>query len=308
MNAKLHELRMILRTAAAVAVLGLIAAMPTPAAGNSVTMTVTAVGKKKAAPRISPSDVLVHEGKDKARMQVVDWRRGETLYLAILIDDGVDNRVAVQLNDIRDFIREQPSTTYVAVAYARNGTAQIAQDFTKDHAKAGKALRIPLGDVGALGSPYLSLQDLIHRMPKGERRAIVLVSSGIDYFRGDFGPFSPDLDTTIERAQRENVTLYAMYAPGAGRRSRFFFRVNNAQASLSKLGDETGGAAFYLGFDQPVTFKPYLDEIRTYLDNQYLLTFRPERSPKDRFENVKVGTEVPAVRFLAAPQVYVRKS
>src|SRR3989441_12397432 len=165
-------------------------------------------------------------------------------------------------------------------------------------------------------------------MPKGERRAIVLVSSGIDYFRGDFGPFSPDLDTTIERAQRENVTLYAMFAPGAGRRSRFCFRVNNAQASLSKLGDETGGAAFYLGFDQPVTFKPYLDEIRTYLDNQYLrisfkpyldeirtyldnqylLTFRPERSPKDRFENVKVGTEVPAVRFLAAPQVYVRKS
>src|SRR5438445_13586465 len=173
-------------------------------------MKETQVGRHNAAAVIYKRDVLTLVGKDKVRMQVVAWRRGETLFLAILIDDGVDNRVAVQLNDIRDFIREQPSTTYVAVAYARNGTAQIAQDFTKDHAKAGKALRIPLGDVGASGSPYLSLQDLIHRMPKGERRAIVLVSSGIDYFRVEFGRFSPDLSTPIERAQRDDVTVYAM--------------------------------------------------------------------------------------------------
>ncbi len=38
-----------------------------------------------------------------------------------------------------------------------NNTLSIAQDLTNDHNKASKALRIPLGNPGAHGSPYLSL-------------------------------------------------------------------------------------------------------------------------------------------------------
>jgi len=55
--------------------------------------------------------------------------------------------------------------TLVAVAYARNGAAMVTQDFTNDHALAAKALRIPLGNLGAFASPYLSLQDWLKRWP-----------------------------------------------------------------------------------------------------------------------------------------------
>ena len=71
----------------------------------------------------------------------------------------------------------QPPSTYVAVAYARNGTAMVAQDFTQDHALAAKALRLPLGCGGAFASPYLALQDWMERWPESrERKSILLLS------------------------------------------------------------------------------------------------------------------------------------
>jgi len=47
----------------------------------------------------------------------------------------------------------QPPTTYIAVAYARNEQAMVAQDFTTDHGSAAKAIRLPLGSGGAFTSP-----------------------------------------------------------------------------------------------------------------------------------------------------------
>ena len=127
-----------------------------PAAADGVTFTVTAVGKKDTVPRvITKDDVQLHVGKE--RTQIADWKRGETLYLAVLIDDSLESSIANQWNDLREFLMAQPATTYVAVAYARNGTAMLAQDFTKDHALAAKALRIPIGNAGAFSSPYFAL-------------------------------------------------------------------------------------------------------------------------------------------------------
>src|SRR2546427_8011169 len=42
---------------------------------------------------------------------------------------------------LKVFLSGQPNTTYISVAYARNGTAMLAQDFTNDHELAAKALR-----------------------------------------------------------------------------------------------------------------------------------------------------------------------
>src|ERR1700756_131866 len=109
-------------------------------AADTATLTVTAVAKQGSPPPIKKEDAQVFEGKE--RVQVADWRHGENLYLAILIDDSLDSEVASQWGDLRAFIAEQPATTLVAVAYARNGGAMIVQDFTADHALAAKAPRI----------------------------------------------------------------------------------------------------------------------------------------------------------------------
>ena len=286
-----------------------LASIPVRAA-NAVTLTVTAVAKKGTPPPIKKEDIQVFEGKE--RVQTTDWRRGENLYLAILIDDSIDYQAASQWNELKAFIAAQPQNSYVAVAYSRNGAAMVAQDFTQDHALAAKALRIPLGNAGAFSSPYLAVQDWLKRWPStagDHRSSIILISSGIDYFRGGFDPIDPDLDSTIERAQKENVNLWTIYYPGAGHVSRGYFRVFNAQANLSRLSEETGAESYYLAFDRPVTLGPYFEEIQEHLNNQYLLTFASGGGgKKGKFERARVATEIPGVEFLTPSEVFLPPS
>jgi len=280
-------------------------------AADAVTLTVTAVAKKGTPPPIKKDDAQVFEGKE--RVQTTDWRRGENLYLAILIDDSLDSEAASQWSDLKAFIAAQPQNAYVAVAYSRNGAAMVTQDFTQDHALAAKALRIPLGNAGAFSSPYLAVQDWLKRWPSSagdHRSSILLISSGIDYFRGGFDPLDPDLDSTIERAQKENVNIWTIYYPGAGHVSRGFFRVFNAQANLSRLSEETGAESYYLSDGRPVTLKPYFDEIQQHLNNQYLLSFASGGGggKKGKFERVRVTTELPNAEFLTPSEVFLPPS
>ena len=283
----------------------LLAQTPKPAAGKA-TITVTAIGKKDAAPPpVSKNDVQLTVNKE--RKQVAGWEKGNSLALAILIDDALDTSAASQWNDLKEFILAQPENTAIAVAYASNSTAMIAQDFTTDHALAAKALRIPRGQLGAGSSPYLAVIDWLKRWPDtGGRRSLLLISSGIDYFRGAaFGPFYPDLDTVISRAQRENVNLWSIYSPGFGHRSRSFFLSNVGQNNLSKMADETGGETYYLGTSAPVSFKPYLDELQTHLGNQYLLTFAGDGGSKGKYVRIQLKTELPNVEFSHANNAYI---
>ncbi len=290
---------------ALVFVLGFFVANAVAAGPGTVNMTVTAVGKKETSPPVvTKEDVQFFLNKE--RTQIAGWKHGEKLFLAVLIDDSLDSGIANQWSDLKTFLAGQPDTTYVSVAYARNGTAMLVQDFTNDHQLAAKALRLPLGGGGAFSSPYLSLLDLMKRWPSSTgRRSILLISSGIDYFRGDFGTRSPDLDSTISRAQKQNINIWTIYAPDAGHRARGFFLVSRAQSNLSQLSDETGAESYYLGTGAPVTLKPYFDELSAHLSNQYLLTFKASGAVKGRFERARVATELPYVEFLAARQAFL---
>ena len=271
---------------------------------GSVTMTVTAVAKKDAEPpAIKREDVQFYVKKERA--QIANWQRGEKLYLAVLIDDSLDADVASQWSVLKEFFNQQPSTTYISVSYARNGTAIVAQDFTNDHELAAKALRLPIGP-GAFSSPYLTLLDLMKRLPSGptERRSILLISSGIDYFHGN-SPESPDLQSTYERAQKENINIWSIYYPDSGHLGSRWFRAFRGQNDLSQLAESSGAESYYLGVNEAVTFKPYLEELSTHLRNQYLLTFKGSGGPKGRVDRVKLATELPNVQFLVAPEAFL---
>src|SRR6266436_5591946 len=302
---KIKPSRLARMIGALVLVSGLFVTNAMAAAPGTVTMTVTAVGKKNTSPPIVTKD-NVQLFLNKERTQVADWKHGEKLYLAVLIDDSLDNVIANQWNDLKAFFAAQPDTTYISVSYARNGTAMVAQDFTNDHELAAKALRLPLGSGGAFSSPYLTLLDLMKRLPSSaDRRSILFFSSGIDYFRGDFWIRPVDLDSTISLAQKQNINIWTIYAPDAGHRARGFFLISRAQSYLSQLSDETGAESFYLGTGEPVTFKPYFDELALHLNNQYLLTFKASGGAKRRFQRVKVATELPRVEFMSQSQVFL---
>jgi hypothetical protein len=286
----------------------LVAQTPNSALAGKAIITITAIGKKNAPPPpVSKDDVQLTVNKE--RKQVAGWEKGDSLALAILIDDSLESDVANQWNELREFIMEQSPNTAVAVAYASNSQVNIAQDFTTDHALAAKALRIPLGRFGIGSSPYLAVIDWLKRWPSpGGRSSLLLVSSGIDFFRGAWAPFYPDLDTVISRAQRENVNLWSIYYPSVGHRSHGFGLVNLAQNNLSKMTDETGGEVYYLGFTAPVSFKPYLDELHLHLNNQYLLSFAGDGGAKGKYVRMQIKSELPDVEFSHANNAYINPS
>src|SRR6202034_4708097 len=123
------------------------------------------------------------------------------------------------------FINAQPETTSVGLGYMRNGTVQIVQNFTKDHSKVASSVRLPLGSVGAYGSPYLSVIDLMKRWPSSDnRREVLMVTDGIDRARRSIpsrGLYTnPDVDSASDVAMRTGTIIHTIYAPGEGRQDR----------------------------------------------------------------------------------------
>jgi hypothetical protein len=293
-----------------------VAALPAPAKDYAATdtvavrMTVTAdVADGKRAPEVTPQDVIVRKGKE--RLQVREWlpAKGDraALELFVLIDDASDASLGSHLNELRAFIDAQPSTTSVGVGYMRNATVQIVQNFTTDHALAGKAVRLPTGSVGAYGSPYLSVIDLMKRWPASSaRHEAVIVTDGIDRAgRGRNALLNPDVDSAIRLAQRTGTMVHTIYAPGVGRSHRNYWEATNGQNGIAKLSDQTGGESFFLGLQNAVSFQPYLDQLKKILDNQYLLTVSINPGNKAGLQYLDLSTELAGVEFDAADAVWV---
>ena len=275
------------------------------AASGTATFTVTAVGKKEGPPSIAKDDIQFFTGKE--HKQITDWKKDDNLFLAILIDDSIDSQAASQWEDLKAFIMNQPATTHIAVGYIRDNQTMVAQDFTTDHELAAKSLRVPLG-AGAIGSsPYLGTLDMLKRWPQtGPRRSILLISSGIDFFRGPrWGPFYPDLDSLTQRAERQNTNIWTIYYPSSGHRGRSFYFTAYSENNLGKLSDDTGAESFYLMTGTPVSLRPYFDELAMHLNNQYLLSFAGSGGTKGKYQGVKVKSEHPDVEFLVPAAAFV---
>lgn len=283
---------------------------PTSPNNVSVTTYVTVLGPKYTAPpALSKADVNVDEGKQKR--EVTNWipAQGDKagLLLAIVIDDADTTDVASQLGDLRNFVTAQPKTTNIGVFYASNGAIQTASQFNQDHEAVAKTLRMPLGYTGAYSSIYLSVMNLIKGWPAtGARREILLIADGIDRFRGDY-PLSPDVDATVDNAQKAGIMIHTLFANGVGRAGRNSFRVSLGQSNLSKISDATGGESFFQGFQTPVSFSPFLQQLDMVLKNQYWLSYATERSKKAKGElrKFRVRTEQKEVELSSADRIFV---
>jgi hypothetical protein len=260
----------------------------------------------KDIPAVTREDVRVFKGRD--RLQVTDWVPLQAdksgLELFVLIDEASGTNLASQFDDLRRFMEAQPSTTAIAVGYLQYGTVMIAQNFTTDHSAAGKALRIPLGYLGAGSSPYLSVAEAIKRWPESpNRRAIFLISDGIDPLQP--GIVDSYLDAAIAQAQRTGTQISAIYFSRGGHFGHTFWRINQGQTNLSRLSDETGGEGYFQGFGNPVAFAPFMDEFADRLNHQYRLTFTIKADKKPEYQHVRLETEVPNAELVTADKVYV---
>jgi hypothetical protein len=311
----MNKVRFLLVVAAGLALAALgtarLAAQPGPETnGIQAHMVVTEqAGQGSNTPVITAGDVVVHQGQN--RDEVTGWvpaqRDHAGLELYILLDDDSTTTLGTQLRDLRQFILGQPSTTKIGIAYMRNGIAWMTQKPTSEHALAAKALRLPLGISGGNGSPYFALVDLIKRWPESSsRREVLMISDGVDRYYDQDDLADPYLAETIAKAQRAGVVVSAIYTPGVGTYGRSSWQTYLGQVYMTKLALQTGGQAYYIGFDAPaVAFAPYLQDFADRLNHQYLLSFLAAPQKKSGLEPVRLTSEVSSAELVSADEVYV---
>lgn len=259
--------------------------------------------KDSTPPTLNREDVMVY--LDNRRMQVTGWTpiQNEGISLWLLIDDGSDSALGTQLEDLRKFVLEQSSTTQIGIGYLRNGSVEVLQSPTLDHALAAKEIRLPLGVPGISASPYLALVDLIKKWPAtSQAREVVMVTSGIDPNFGS-GPLNPYLDQAIHAAQRGGVVVHSIYFGSAGHFGHSLWQITWGQNYLSQLAEETGGEFFWLGTSNPVSFSPYVKTLNEHFGNQYVLSFLAPANAGDKRLHLK--TEVPHATLVGPSHVIV---
>jgi VWFA-related protein len=217
------------------------------------------------------------------------------LQLVVLLDDSSRGNLGLQLNDIKNFLTALPPNAQVAIGYMRNGSPNLLQNFTTDHAAAAKTLRLPQGSAGINGSPYFCLSALAKHWPGGDnnvRREVIMVTDGVDRYSGaHFDPSNPYVQAATSDAQKAGVIVYSIYYRGAGRADRSFVVTDGGQNYLTQVSNDTGGKVYLEGFGNPVSFAPFLSEIQRKLQNQYELTFAA--TAKSGLQQIRVKTSQP---------------
>jgi VWFA-related protein len=259
----------------------------------------------------SPGNLMVREDGDEQRILSIRSIGNAPVSIAIIIQDGVVPSISNDIKSIADFIRRLPRGSRVMVGYIRSGSLEVRQRFTADLERATNSLRIPINSASVAPlSPYIQVIEALKRfesLPTG-RRALLLISDGLDT-RSGLDSSSPalsiDLDRAITEAQRRSVAVYSFYAPTimvSALNSSIL--TANAQGSLARLSDETGGRAFFQGTGAPVSFDPFLRELYSSLNSQIAITYLSTH-PEKGFHRIKVTTDARDIK-IEHPAGYTR--
>jgi hypothetical protein len=290
---------------------GISASVPN-AVGVPVQMVIT-VRPASGASRpetLEARDLKVLEGSTPAPVVRLQRLAGDLadMQLFVFLDDSTrSSSLGIHLPELKAFLNSLPATTQVAVGYMRNGSFALAQSFTADHQQAASALRLPEAIPGENGSPYFALSDLIDHWPSKQstgRRAVLMLTDGVDPYYGTAMMDDPYVDAAIRDALKENVMVYSIYLRGAGLYGRNGWVANFAQSRLMEVTQETGGYAYFLAFTDPVTISPFLSDFEDRLDNQYQVTI--DALDHKGVQPVKLRTELPGLKVDGPTHIYVR--
>src|SRR5215216_5989290 len=278
-------------------------------AGRPVIVPVTITLKEETEFELQNIDLTISEdGEPQTIISVRSVGTNSPISLAVLIQEDLPS-IGNEIKALADFIRNLPKGSRVMVGYLRTGSLLVKQKFTTDLERAAKALRPPSGFPST--SPYNPYVEVIEALKRFEsqplgRRAILLVSDGLDISRGvdSSSPTqSVDLQRAVNESQRRGVAIYGFYAPTLVAASNPAL-ISNAQSSLLRLSNETGGLAFFQGTGAPVSFEPFIRELDVSLQKQAALTFLSTHLKKG-FHRIDVKSSTPGVR-VAFPSGYVR--
>lgn len=269
--------------------------------------------KKKATEFIEAGEIVVKEDKEEQEILSIRSVSNTPLALAVLVQDDLTANVNLQLKDVKNFIKDLPEGSRVMVAYLRAGRIQVRQKFTTKLDKAADSIRIVASSPAvAPRNPYVGITSALKRfdgLPTGSRRAVLLLSDGLDVSNG-FVNLTPsnsvDLDRAILSAQRRSVAVYSFYSAATNTERGNSTLILSAQSSLLKLSNQTGGRAFFQGTFTPVTFKPFFSDLGLALNRQFALTYLSTHMKKG-YHRVQVISTNPQVKINHPKGYYYRK-
>jgi hypothetical protein len=232
----------------------------------------------------------------------------DRLEVVILIDGALRSSIGQQFGYIEDFINGLPANSKVAVAYMEHGQALLTSPLSTDHAQAIHGLRLPGGLPGSSGSPYFCLSDLAKHWPASDpiaRREVLMITDGVDPYEPRFDPNNPYVQAAINDSVKAGLVVYSIYWHNRGRGDYDFDDANMGQSLLLVVTRATGGTSYWQGDSEPVSLKPYLDDLAWQLQNQYRLSFTSPLKNKSEIQNMALKIGGPAAKVTAPEQVYV---
>ncbi len=228
--------------------------------------------------------------------------------LVLLIDQGARSSLGTQLEEVKNFIKSLPPNTRATIGYMEEGRTNLVSPLTTDHDQILRGLHLPNGMAGIDASPYFCLSDLAKHWPSSDlqaRREVVMISDGVDYYNPRYDPDDPYLLSAIADSVRSRLVVYSIYWRNDGRLDRSMYENNAGQNLLLAVTDATGGASFWEGMGNPVSFEPYLGDIRRRLNNQYEISFSYPLGRKPEVESMKLTLSGTRAKIDAPSQVFV---
>jgi len=269
--------------------------------GAEVQMILTVADHMNHKPAaLKAEDVSIVDGTVTG---LVPFEGGHELELYLVIDDAANYDFASKLQELRQFVSEQPAPAAIGLAYIRDGTLQVVDDPTADRAQIRRDLRPPAGSSAA--NPYCAISDLIARWPsKTLRREIVLVSTGIDDSAAE-GAVCVNAEKAIHDAERAGVTIYALYNPVTNYLAQKWSKVDSGVVDLAHVCYETGGEAYFIGHSPAESIAPFLSDITEHLAHQYLVKFRVAPRQDAAFQTIFVSSPSYDREFMKPESVWV---
>ncbi|HKW26857.1 MAG TPA: VWA domain-containing protein [Terriglobales bacterium] len=246
---------------------------------NEVEVLFTAYRHGRFVPGLTQGDVAVRDNDKPATILDFRGQNNLPLRIALLVDtsDSIQDRFRFEKEAATVFLRQTlRSEADKAMIAGFDDRLHVMQDFTNDSGllSAGIA-HLRTGGRTAMFDSVSEACRLLARSTQGMvARVLVIVSDGDD------NSSASTLKAVIARAQREEVTVYAV---GTSYHSLDFPGVKN----LKQLAVPTGGEAFFPAKASKVAhaFARVSDELR----HRYAVAYRPpELAENGRFHHIHI--------------------
>jgi hypothetical protein len=112
------------------------------------------------------------------------------------------------------------------------------------------------------------------------------------------------VEAALRNSQIAGIAVYPIYLRAAGLYTPSDGAMNLGQSNLLALSNATGGHFYSNGVNNPVSLRPYLEDLHQRLANQYRITFEPRNDAGA--QPVRVQTELVGLGITAPTRIYAR--